>query len=56
MRPKIKEINIWEIPRSDKRDRCGTCLKVFHRSNIRFREGNPDVLRFPDVCLGCKKV
>ena len=48
--------NIWSIPRTDKRDRCGKCLKVFDRYKKEwkyFRREYRNLWRFPNLCETC---
>lgn len=45
-------LNIWDIPRKDKRDRCMDCLKPFRRGQFKKKCGS-NVLRFYNKCLGC---
>ena len=45
-------LNIWDIPRKDKRDRCMDCLKPFRRGQIKKKCGR-SVLRFPNKCRDC---
>ena len=49
-------LKIWEIKRSDKRDRCGECLLPFGKvkRSVKFPSNKHKGCRFPKVCYGCK--
>lgn len=46
----------WQVPRSDKRDRCGKCFKILHFKDNRFRDKRLLNYRFPTVCTSCRKI
>ncbi len=52
----MKRRKIWNIPRSDQRDRCGECLLLFGKKkrNVKFSCKKHKGYRFPKVCYGCK--
>lgn len=45
-------LNIWDIKRSDKRDRCMDCLKPFRKGQIKKKCASV-VYRFPNKCYAC---
>lgn len=46
-------MKIYKIPRSNKTDRCGECLKSFLKTQKFYSKGRVG-LRFPRVCYRCK--
>lgn len=47
---------LWDIPRSDKRDRCGICLHVLKRTKRSWRTKERQGYRFPKVGVCCRKI
>lgn len=50
-------IKIWQIPRTDTRDRCGRCLKAFvirRKKSLSYYSKELKGSRFPRVCYNCK--
>lgn len=47
--------NIWDIPRSDKTERCAKCLKAFYKDQQRIRSKEFHNCRFEFIHLDCKK-
>jgi hypothetical protein len=45
-------MNIWDIPHSDKRERCRVCLKVLKNPNFNSLTRSK-LLRFTEVCRVC---
>lgn len=45
---------IWDIPRSDLRDRCGKCLNTFGLS-LKFKCRELKGSRYPKMCYTCKE-
>lgn len=43
---------IWQIPYSDKRDRCASCLVVLRKLKFKSKEYNG--YRFTNVCEKCR--
>lgn len=43
--------HIWNIPRTDKRERCAKCLKVL--KEIGYRSGLSTMMRFTKICGLC---
>ena len=52
---KGKKLEIWNIPRSDTRDRCGDCLKPFKKKDIKHKRYK-NYLRFPRICEVCFQI
>jgi len=50
-----KKINLWNIPRSDTRERCAECLKVFKSTDMIIKSKKFAGHRFNKVHLGCVK-
>ena len=49
----MKYKEVWEIPKSDKVERCASCLKSLFRK-MKFPSPEHKNERFPNVCYGCK--
>lgn len=47
-------IKTWEIPRSDKRNRCGICLKPFKKGQFRYINKKINGYRFNRACIKCR--
>lgn len=46
----------WQIPRSDKRERCGECFVIFKKFQPRHKRPGKDLgYRFPNLCMRCYK-
>lgn len=42
------------IPRGDHRERCGECLNIIAKGELKFkRRGERCMFRFPNVCAFC---
>lgn len=54
----MKQLQIWQIPRGDKRDRCGKCLVVFkeYKKQTKFPCSDLKGYRFPKLCGRCYQV
>lgn len=48
-------LHAWQVPRSDKRDRCAKCLRPFKVKQIRHKiKGlSASTSRFPNECHAC---
>jgi len=44
---------IWEIPRSDKKDRCGKCLITYRKGQFRYKRKELKGYRYEAVCAKC---
>lgn len=49
------KLNYWDIPRSDKRNRCANpeCLKVIKKGQMSFYTKKYLGYRFTNLCHGC---
>ena len=47
--------NEWEVPRTDKKNRCGICFSTLYITpkTAHRRKGNTTQLRFPFMCESC---
>ena len=46
-------MKIWQIPRSDRKERCNKCLEVIKRGQFKIKVASG--LRFNYVCYKCYK-
>jgi len=51
----MPKLEYWDIPREDKRERCGKCLRLFEFKDTKFRsqELERGLYRFTKVCGKC---
>lgn len=50
----MKKIHFtWEIPRSDKRDRCALCFNPFKPLQAKIKIAKSGAMRFPNLCKPC---
>lgn len=47
-------LKIWQIPRSDTRERCNKCLFVLKEKQWKTRMKHHTLFRFPYLCKKCK--
>lgn len=51
-----KKLEYWDIPRSDKRERCAKCLRVFKREERKIKSKEHSGYRFDRVGLCCNVI
>lgn len=45
--------NLWQIPRSNKTDRCAVCFRPFRKGQLKQRDMKLQGQRYTKVHLGC---
>ncbi len=47
---------LWQISRSDKKERCAGCLRYFKRNETQFKDPRFNGERFRNVGVCCRKL